>query len=65
MNEKRILTVVATLLMLSICIAPMVIEDSDAANTERISENYLYHAQFVKRDLGDWYEEWYMDNYLY
>lgn len=65
MNEKRIITVVATLLMLSICIAPMVIEDSDAANTERISENYLYHAQFVKRDLGDWYEEWYMDNYLY
>lgn len=65
MNKMRATTIAAAIAILSVCLAPMIVEESDAATTTRISENYLYHAQFIKKDNGEWYEDWYIDDYLY
>ncbi len=65
MNTRN-LSVIVIAIMLTACVVPMAIDESDGATHTRISQNYVIYAQFEKQEAYDeWYHEWYNTDYLY
>lgn len=55
----------AIAIMMAACVVPVLAEESDAADSLRMSDKYVLYAQFEKQAVDEWYYEWYYDNTLY
>lgn len=52
--NNRMMAALAVAALLCMCAAPMLSEDSDGADSSRVSTMYIYHASFTL-DAGERY----------